>query len=79
METLTDLYLKLGVNPDAFHRISAIASGGLDALPHNGVVITTLIVAGLTHKDAYKHIFATSVVIPLIAAIPGLLVAIMFY
>lgn len=79
METLTDLYLKLGVNPEAFHRISAIASGGLDALPHNGVVITTLIVAGLTHKDAYKHIFATSVVIPLIAAIPGLLVAIMFY
>lgn len=79
METLTDLYLSLGVNPEAFHRIAAIASGGLDALPHNGAVITTLVVAGLTHKDAYKHIFATSVIAPLIAAIPGLIIAIMFY
>ncbi|HWK24777.1 MAG TPA: GntP family permease [Ureibacillus sp.] len=79
METLTDLYLKLGVNPVAFHRIVSIASGGLDALPHNGAVITTLVVAGLTHKDAYKHIFVTCVIAPIIAAIPGLLVAIMFY
>ncbi|QCR32580.1 GntP family permease [Lysinibacillus sp. SGAir0095] len=79
METLTDLYLKLGVNKEAFHRIVSIASGGLDALPHNGAVITTLVVAGLTHKDAYKHIFATCVIAPLIAAIPGLIVAIMFY
>lgn len=79
METLTDLYLKLGVNPEAFHRIAAIASGGLDALPHNGVVITTLVVAGLTHKDAYKHVFATAVVAPFLAAIPGLIVAILFY
>lgn len=79
METLTDLYLSLGVNPEAFHRIAAIASGGLDALPHNGAVITTLVVAGLTHKDAYKHIFATAVIAPLIAAIPGLIVAILFY
>lgn len=79
METLTDLYLGLGVNPEAFHRIAAIASGGLDALPHNGAVITTLVVAGLTHKDAYKHIFATAVIAPILAAIPGLIVAIMFY
>lgn len=79
METLTDLYLSLGVSPEAFHRIAAIASGGLDALPHNGAVITTLVVAGLTHKDAYKHIFATSVIAPLVAAVPGLIVAILFY
>lgn len=79
METLTDTYLKLGVNPEAFHRVAAIASGGLDALPHNGAVITTLVVTGLTHKDAYKHIFVTSVIAPVIAAIPALAVAIAFY
>ncbi|MEO4055219.1 GntP family permease [Solibacillus sp. CAU 1738] len=79
METLTDTYLKLGVNPEAFHRVAAIASGGLDALPHNGAVITTLVVTGLTHKDAYKHVFFVAVVGPVLAAIPALIVAIMFY
>jgi len=79
METLTDTYLKLGVNPQAFHRVAAIASGGLDALPHNGAVITTLVVTGLTHKEAYKHVFVTAVIAPVIAAIPALIVAILFY
>lgn len=79
METLTDTYLKLGVNPEAFHRVASIASGGLDALPHNGAVITTLVVTGLTHKNAYKHVFVTAVLAPIIAAIPALLVAITFY
>ncbi|MCM3671534.1 GntP family permease [Mesobacillus maritimus] len=79
METLSPIYLDLGVNPDAMHRIAAIASGGLDSLPHNGAVITSLVVAGLTHKDAYKHVFVTCVIAPLVAAIPALLVAIMIY
>lgn len=34
-----------------------MSSGAFDAMPHNGVVITTLAVAGLTHANAYKHIF----------------------
>ena len=42
-----------------------ISSGGLDTLPHNGAVITTLAIFGLTHKQAYKDIFVTSVVIPI--------------
>ncbi len=79
METLVQPYLNMGLNPDAIHRIAAMASGGLDALPHNGAVITTLVVTGLTHKDAYKHIFATSVIAPILAAIPALMVAILFY
>jgi H+/gluconate symporter-like permease len=42
---------------EAMHRVAAMASGGMDCLPHNGVVITTLAVTGLTHRQAYRDIF----------------------
>ncbi len=73
METLVPKYLALGLSPDLIHRIAAMASGAFDAMPHNGVVITTLAVAGLTHKNAYKHLFFGHVIadsLGLIAAIP---------
>jgi H+/gluconate symporter-like permease len=35
---------------EVFHRIAAMASGGMDTLPHNGAVITLLAVTGLTHR-----------------------------
>ncbi|HRG62028.1 MAG: GntP family permease [Neisseriales bacterium] len=43
---------------DVLHRIAAMASGGMDTLPHNGAVITLLAVTGLSHKQAYKDVFA---------------------
>lgn len=42
---------------EVLHRVAAMASGGMDTLPHNGAVITLLAVTGLTHKEAYKDIF----------------------
>ena len=42
---------------DVLHRVAAMASGGMDTLPHNGAVITLLAVTGLTHRQAYKDIF----------------------
>src|SRR5215510_12542957 len=42
---------------DILHRIAAMASGGMDTLPHNGAVITLLAVTGLTHRQAYNDIF----------------------
>jgi H+/gluconate symporter-like permease len=42
---------------DVFHRVAAMASGGMDTLPHNGAVITLLAVTGLTHRHAYKDVF----------------------
>ena len=56
----------LNISPEIMHRIAALASGGLDTLPHNGAVITTLAICSLTHKDSYKDIFITSVVIPIL-------------
>lgn len=45
-----------------FHRVAAMASGGMDTLPHNGAVITLLAVTGLTHRQAYRDIFAITVI-----------------
>lgn len=56
------------ISPELLHRIAALCSGGLDTLPHNGAVITTLAICGLTHKDSYLDIFITSVVIPILVS-----------
>lgn len=47
-----------GIPPEVLHRVAAMASGGMDTLPHNGAVITLLAVTGLTHRQSYKDIFA---------------------
>jgi H+/gluconate symporter-like permease len=47
-----------GIPLEVLHRVAAMASGGMDTLPHNGAVITLLAVTGLTHKTSYKDIFA---------------------
>lgn len=47
-----------GIPHAVLHRVAAMASGGMDTLPHNGAVITLLAVTGLTHRQAYKDIFA---------------------
>ena len=47
-----------GIPLEVLHRVAAMASGGMDTLPHNGAVITLLAVTGLTHRQSYKDIFA---------------------
>ena len=51
-----------GIPMDVLHRVAAMASGGMDTLPHNGAVITLLAVTGLTHKSSYKDVFAMTVI-----------------
>jgi len=50
------------IPPEVMHRVVAMASGGMDTLPHNGAVITLLAVTGLTHKQSYKDIFAITMI-----------------
>src|ERR1700730_10508043 len=47
---------------EVLHRVAAMASGGMDTLPHNGAVITLLAVTGLTHRQSYKDIFAVTMI-----------------
>jgi len=69
MKTLGQQYLAMGLNPEAFHRIAAIACGGLDSLPHNGAVVTMFMLMGTTHKESYKYVFVIMCVIPIITTI----------
>jgi len=51
-----------GIPMEVLHRVAAMASGGMDTLPHNGAVITLLAVTGLTHRQAYKDVFAITLI-----------------
>jgi H+/gluconate symporter-like permease len=67
-------YLGLGVDANALHRVVAIASGGLDSLPHNGYVVTTIRgVCRETHKSAYWPVFCMTVIVPLFGLVVALL------
>ena len=59
----------IGMSPEVLHRVAAMASGGLDSMPHNGVVITLLAICGLTHKQSYPDIFALVLIKTLVAFI----------
>ncbi|GAA4260878.1 GntP family permease [Dietzia aurantiaca] len=58
-----------GIDMEIMHRVLAMASTSFDSLPHNGAMLTVLLVCGLTHKEAYKDIFVVSVMIPVIGVV----------
>jgi H+/gluconate symporter-like permease len=66
-KTYYDRALELGVDPEVMHRVASMASGGFDSLPHNGAVISLLVICGLTHKQSYLDIGVLTVIIPLIS------------
>ena len=68
-ETFRDLAGEQGISLELMHRVTAIASGGFDALPHNGAVITLLAICGLTHRQSYKDIAVVAVLIPVVALV----------
>jgi H+/gluconate symporter-like permease len=45
------------ISPQIMHRVAALASGGMDILPHNGAVITLLSITGLNHRESYFDLF----------------------
>jgi H+/gluconate symporter-like permease len=61
LATMSDTFIaaakEANIPLEVFHRVAAMASGGMDTLPHNGAVITLLAVTGLTHRQAYKDVF----------------------
>jgi H+/gluconate symporter-like permease len=60
--TFIDHANSAGISLEVLHRVAAMASGGIDTLPHNGAVITLLAVTGLTHRQSYKDIFAITII-----------------
>ena len=74
-DSFVDAANAAGIPLEVLHRVAAMASGGMDTLPHNGAVITLLAVTGLTHREAYGGVFK----ITLIATAASLLVIGIYY
>ena len=66
LAAMSDLFIRgaeaAHIPLEVLHRVVAMASGGMDTLPHNGAVITLLAVTGLTHRESYREIFAVTVI-----------------
>jgi H+/gluconate symporter-like permease len=76
LDALGDTFLRLaaehGIDPALLHRLTTISAGTLDALPHNGTVLTVLQVSRLTHRESYFDMVMTvivSVILSLIAVL----------
>ncbi|KAA9395597.1 GntP family permease [Kocuria coralli] len=65
-EQLRTMAVDQGVSLEAMHRLTAMAAGGLDTLPHSGAVITLLLVCGLTHRQSYKDMAMVTIVAPVV-------------
>ena len=72
-------YLDMGVNPGALRRLLLCTTQTFDSLPHAQSVANTLGVFGLTHKQAYKELFITTVVFPVIFSVFCCICCIIFY
>jgi H+/gluconate symporter-like permease len=76
LDALGSTYLRLaleqGIDPALLHRLTTISAGTLDALPHNGTVLTVLQVSRLSHRESYFDMVMTvivSVIISLFAVL----------
>lgn len=76
--TFVELAQASGVSLEAMHRVTALASGTLDVLPHSGAVITLLTVCQISHRDSYLDIFVVAMVGPIVALVAVILMASLF-
>ena len=67
--TYLDIAAEQGIDPGLLHRVAVIGAGTLDALPHNGAVVTLLAVCSTNHRSSYLDIFMSSVVSALAALV----------
>ena len=72
-ENFISMAQQYGISLDVFHRVAAIASGGLDSLPHCGGIVTILIACEMNHKKSYLDMCVTTCIIPLIAAVVAII------
>lgn len=75
LESCSQHFLNLGVNPALFHRIAAMSCTGLDSLPHNGTIVTTYQVMGSSHKESYLTTFICTTLVTILAALLGATIA----
>jgi H+/gluconate symporter-like permease len=77
-ETYYQRGVEAGIDPELLHRVASMSCGGLDSLPHNGALITLLLICGVTHREAYKDVAVISIAVPLTATVAVLVLGTWF-
>lgn len=77
-EQLAQMAQEQGISGEFMHRVIAMASVSFDSLPHNGAIVTLLLVCGLTHRQAYKDIGVVTVLVPFVGVLSVLLLGLAF-
>ena len=72
------LAVEHGIDPALMHRVATISAGTLDALPHNGTVLTVLQVSRLTHRESYFDMVMTVIVSCIIGLVAVLILGSVF-
>jgi H+/gluconate symporter-like permease len=75
MASLAPRYLEMGIEPEVLHRISTLASGGFDSLPHCGAIVVMMTIMGLSYRKAYKDIAVVTIVVPVVATLAVMVLA----
>lgn len=79
LELFSKDFLALGYSPELLHRLISVASLGFDSLPWNSVIVVFFTLSGVSYAKGYKHVFVTTVLLPLISAGAIILVSPLFY
>jgi len=79
LQTLSDQLMASGANMSIVHRLMAIAAGSLDTLPHSSGLFLMFGILGLTHKESYRFVFVTTVLIPALVCILLVIASIAFH
>lgn len=79
MQTMAPGYLEMGLQPEVLHRLTTMAAGGFDSLPHCGAIVAMLTITGLTHREAYRDVAVITVVFPVLATLCAMGLASLLY
>lgn len=71
-------WIAAGIAPEVIHRISAIAAGAFGAMPHCGVIFAIMAVAGLKHRDVFRHFFFIGFLGGLVALTAAILISFLY-
>jgi H+/gluconate symporter-like permease len=73
LDALGETYMRLAaeaaIDPALLHRVTTLAAGTLDSLPHNGAVVSLLAVCGLTHGESYFDMMIVAIVGAILALV----------
>lgn len=69
LNALGEYMINTGLNPQILHRLTCMASAGLDAMPHASGVVLANSVAKTEMIDTYKYTFVSQCLIPILAFI----------